>query len=587
MCREFCVVPPGFLAEDRIIQRAFSRCQDYLTERFIRLPLREADWESYFEKKEREYAQHRDLYPGLFDPGSQELLRKYSIATTTRSSRVAEEIIHQWEEGPDINGIWKNLISLTDPGQIERIRKIPRAIYERGTAVTWPAIRKDIGTGIGVHLDIWRYALQHHYFNTYIKEFDLRIITRLQFARTDFSLGTGDLRYDYEALKGALSALQIWDMVRVMPAKSMIALRTTKHGYFKFRHAFDYIAGQCQFASDVNQAFAWGAKEASSTFKETSILNKYRIASGLFLPYQLSFDDEEIEAISQRMEVASPFAEEALAEAHQKRTKTRSGSRMAAREVRKMIAIFVALEMEREILVNELGLTSSYPELIFKGKIGSAPVVVFSPQDMGRVPAAVRTMSFLSDNRPELIIVAGIAGGFGKQGIELGDVIIATSCVDLATRKIRIEEGGITIPEFRPKENPTDRRIEDYVNYKLNKAEWEMLVIRNAEWPKGRRPTIHCGPIASLDEVVSSDDWVDNLLLAWPTLVGVEMEAGGVCAAASCFNVPVAVIRGISDLANPAKSDDQWRRLAMKTIVHLFRQIEWNDILISSRSEEE
>lgn len=48
--------------------------------------------------------------------------------------------------------------------------------------------------------------------------------------------------------------------------------------------------------------------------------------------------------------------------------------------------------------------------------------------------------------------------------------------------------------------------------------------------------------------------------------LGVEMKAGGVCAAAKEFNMDVAVIRGVSDLADPRKSDSEWRRRAMKTV---------------------
>lgn len=104
LCGQFCLVPPGFLAEDEIVRHALSRCEEFLTERFILLAMREADWDSFFEKKQREYEPYRELYRGLFNPESQALLRKQSLSIKQRSSHVVKEIIQQWEEGPDTKG---------------------------------------------------------------------------------------------------------------------------------------------------------------------------------------------------------------------------------------------------------------------------------------------------------------------------------------------------------------------------------------------------------------------------------------------------------------------------------------------------
>jgi nucleoside phosphorylase len=57
------------------------------------------------------------------------------------------------------------------------------------------------------------------------------------------------------------------------------------------------------------------------------------------------------------------------------------------------------------------------------------------------------------------------------------------------------------------------------------------------------------------------------------------MEAGGVCAAAATFGMAPAVIRCVSDLADPSKSDDEWRRRAMKTLAHLIENIDFGVLL--------
>jgi nucleoside phosphorylase len=60
------------------------------------------------------------------------------------------------------------------------------------------------------------------------------------------------------------------------------------------------------------------------------------------------------------------------------------------------------------------------------------------------------------------------------------------------------------------------------------------------------------------------------------------MESGGVLAAARRFRglaLPVFQIRAVSDTADPAKSDDQWRTLGMQTISCIIRRINWNEVL--------
>ena len=81
-----------------------------------------------------------------------------------------------------------------------------------------------------------------------------------------------------------------------------------------------------------------------------------------------------------------------------------------------------------------------------------------------------------------------------------------------------------------------------------------------------------------LDEVVGSKGWCKELLDNNTQLLGVEMEAGGVCAAAKKHNVDVAVVRGISDHADPSKKDDNWRKISMTTVALLLEEINYQNI---------
>jgi nucleoside phosphorylase len=243
-----------------------------------------------------------------------------------------------------------------------------------------------------------------------------------------------------------------------------------------------------------------------------------------------------------------------------------TGTRRVLSTDRPTLAIFVALDIEREILVKHLGLKNQFPSDIWDGECNGLRVALFSSSDMGRVAGAIQTMRFLAKHRPEMLLVAGIAGGFKQEKVNLGDVIVAKSVADLASRKIR-ENKTHALPEFRPKEFMTDQRLPEFLQSgSFDRASWEQRIIEHGEWPNGLRPTLHIGTIASLDEVVGSAKWITKLLGAWPKLLGVEMESGGVCAAAEEYRIRAAVVRGVSDFADPAKSDDSWRRRSMKAV---------------------
>ena len=226
LCDYFCVMPPLFLADDELVQKTLARCPEFLTERLIVMPLREERLDAYFEKKKKEYGPFGNMYPMLLGSSGQEILKRYPMSLILRTSRVGEEIVKAWEEGPDRSGIWKKLILGVQPCEVERIRKTARVILEKDIAITWPAIMKEAGDNIKIEPRLLRSALQHHYFSVYIREFNLRVVTRIPFARgVSFDLESIDLGYDYEAVKIALRSIGLWEIVQSMSARCLIDLR--------------------------------------------------------------------------------------------------------------------------------------------------------------------------------------------------------------------------------------------------------------------------------------------------------------------------------------------------------------------------
>lgn len=573
LCRDHCILPPGFLAESGLCREVLlDRRSEYFDERIVRLSMKEYSLDDFWDKKERQYEPFRKKYSGLFDSRNHRLLRGVSHAIIPRISSIADSILAGWEEAPDANPIWRKSIQGLNSGTVERIRAIPREILDEGVAITWPAIQARFKGP--VEFPKFRPVLQNVYFSTYLREYKLKVITNLPYTSHPFVVVGRDLTYDYEGLKAALSAAGIWEIVRVLSATSMIHLRV-RGGYLRFREAFDTIATGTEEVAEVRKVFTLAAE---ANHPSASFLSVIRRNSRKVIPLDGGVVPEpEIDEIAARL---TSLAKTALELAHDTkpndlRIELRRKRKRVSIPKSKQVAIFVALEMERKILVERWGLKGSGVEQVWRGELGKVGISVFGRDEMGRVPAAVATMQFLSQStrRPDFLLVAGIAGGFEREGVFLGDILIPTSIVDLATRKL------YTDPEFRPKEFPTDDRLAKYLRASLNRLEWEGSVIREFDWPESRRPAIRYGPMASLDEVVASTDYVEALCKYWPKLQGIEMESGGACAAADTFGIRPAVIRGVSDLADPSKSDNEWRRRAMKTVAHLIENIDFNVVL--------
>ena len=242
------------------------------------------------------------------------------------------------------------------------------------------------------------------------------------------------------------------------------------------------------------------------------------------------------------------------------------------------LVIFVALEEELEVLAKSLTLKkiASTPEAI--GRIDGINVAVICPRTMGRVAAAVAMTRYLTQRtiRPKLILVIGLAGGFPENKSAPGHIILVTKVVDLALRKVVDEEAGSS-PSFRREDYGLHEQLmKQILSDDFDRESWSAQACKIFEWPVDRRPSIHNGPMASADEVIASDQWRGQILKGKggdAKLLGVEMEAGGVCASARKENVPVSMLRVVSDNADPSKTDDNWRKLGMKTLADLLKHI--------------
>jgi nucleoside phosphorylase len=251
------------------------------------------------------------------------------------------------------------------------------------------------------------------------------------------------------------------------------------------------------------------------------------------------------------------------------------------------VAVFAALPEEREILARELNFSrTGLPRELHGILPDGTPAILYGGRRMGRVPAAVETSHLLARyGSLSVVLVVGLAGGFPEKDVRQGHVIVPATIYDLSSRRISSADGA-TDSRVRPRAWEIDPKLGDYIESCIGEESLKDACERYG-WPKDRRPVLRVGgAMVCLDEVVADDEFRRRLQATWGgQLLGIEMESGGVIAAARRFrgfSFPVFQIRAIADTADPAKSDDQWRILGMQTICSIVRRIRWHDMFAAA-----
>ena len=567
LCGRYCVVPPGFLVEDGIAAVAvLQRRGEYLDERLIRLSLREETFGDLWAKKDREYAAVKGEYQGVYDEARRRRLDQHGRALISRRARAGAEIAKAWAAGPDESSAWSDVLGTQPAKEVAAASRIPGAILSEGQAVTWPAIRDRLVVLAGRNIGRYRPILQHDYFSVYLREHGLTILRELPFTRQHF-IGTDDLYNNYESLRAALSPVDLFKLTGMLSAPSLVSLRA-RRGYYDFCELLGRVATTATTLRDIAAAFARAASRIPSP--RSDLLTR-AAARGQLSVRGIDLSDAELDAFDERLQSLAADPDRVIQEMEEGMPAAPPKRAIKAAPV---VAVFTALTEERDILVRLWKLKDEHPDPVARGHVGAVDIELICPHAAGRVPAAVETMKYLRSRPTPLkgVVVVGIAGGVSKEQVKLGDVLVAETIVDLALRKIRVDEEGLA-QEFRPCVFNIDKRLANFVRSSaFDSSNWAGAVAVELDWPTGLRPTVRYGPIACTDEVVASDEWRDQLLRASPKLQGVEMESGGVCAACDVDKIPVFVVRGVSDLADPTKSDDAWRKRSVLTSAHLLER---------------
>lgn len=212
------------------------------------------------------------------------------------------------------------------------------------------------------------------------------------------------------------------------------------------------------------------------------------------------------------------------------------------------IAIIVAMGKELDLLLPLLAdiKTESVDGVTFHlGKIGVNDIIAMQC-GIGKVNAAIGTLTLLNNYRPELVINTGVAGG-ASQDAHVMDVIVGST---IAYHDVWCGPGTqYGEASGYPLYFESDKRYIDLI-------------------PK--RADVKRGLICSGDKFIASLEEVQIIQKAFPQVLAVDMESATIAQVCYLRKIPMMVMRVISDSPgaskdNTAEYNDFWQEAPTHT----------------------
>jgi len=605
LCEDKCILPPGFVIEDTIAFELAENQNAYLSESLLQFPMRESSLTEYAEKKRSEYSPMRSRYSGLFDDSRLEFLGQNTEGLIRRKTHITEKILKGWSAGVDTGSpVWKPVRTLLQTTDIETVRAIPGVLADNDTALTWSAIAPQLPAGATPAKSVLRSALQHTYFKQYCLEFDLIILTAIPHMIDDFSLPRHPNSYSFKRFAQFLDVFGLRDFALLSSADVIVQLRR-RAGFIEFIDAYVALAESAESETELKYRADQAFRDVRFDWSGFARRNHPLIAppGELELVELIGAMQEAAGLLTRRYGLQSRAAVIRNGGLPGNQSPTSSHTLLAGKEAVNMldkmkpqkksgpivistgepkIVLFVALEEELDVLCKQWGFKKNATSPAAGGQLGDLAIDILCPKEMGRVAAAVEVSRYLAQRRndlPKLMVILGLAGGFEENGTKKGHILCGTTVVDLANRKVTDDNEGLNT-NFRRHDYALEEALWNVLtSQEFDSDAWIKEAIEISEWPADRRPALYKGLVMSGDEVVSSDEWRRTLIHHGGKLLGVEMEAGGVCAAAAKFKVPVSMLRAVSDQADPSKADDSWRKIGMKTLGLLMSHLNLGEVL--------
>jgi nucleoside phosphorylase/CheY-like chemotaxis protein len=200
-------------------------------------------------------------------------------------------------------------------------------------------------------------------------------------------------------------------------------------------------------------------------------------------------------------------------------------------------------------------------------------VIAAAAPRMGMPATSVLCAKIIHQFRPRYLVMVGICAGRAEK-VHLGDIIVADPTWDWGSGKVISDKNT---PKFLPSPHQLDLDG-DIVSSLKDLSDDKAGLTSLKQNARGTQPpfelVVHFGPLASGAAVVAHKPTFDALLTQHRGLLGVDMEAYGVAAAAIGSGKPrptALIIKGVCDYADKDKGDDYQEYAASVSAGFLYR----------------
>lgn len=170
---------------------------------------------------------------------------------------------------------------------------------------------------------------------------------------------------------------------------------------------------------------------------------------------------------------------------------------------------------------------------------------------IGKVAAATTATLLIQQFGVDRIVFTGVAGGLGE-GVKVGDVVVAQTLLqhdyDVSPIFPRYVIPGHGVSEF-PVDGPLSSQLAKAGEAVLASLQ-QHVDVASIEKFGLQQPQLHQGLVISGDRFVCTTAESGNLMRELPAALAVEMEGAAFAQVCKDFNVPLAVVRTISDRAD-------------------------------------
>lgn len=219
------------------------------------------------------------------------------------------------------------------------------------------------------------------------------------------------------------------------------------------------------------------------------------------------------------------------------------------------IAILVAMDKELALILNSMPDNKEIligSQKYYRGKIGGKEIIA-GKCGIGKVNSALNTYQLIQDEKPDLVINSGVAGGVDGS-LSVGSILIADA---VSYHDVWCGLG-------------TEIGAADGFPQSLSPM---VDIIKNGHQLFDRDDNVHFGLICSGDKFIHLKEEVEVIKSNFPEAKAVDMESASIAQTCIKCGVPFAIIRVMSDTPGAAENVSQyvgfWEKAPEKTFACL------------------